>query len=92
MSEGVDVPVLKGFERRSEEGDSDMLAKRNAEMNATNARLLKMLQAEREKVSALKKEVAQLKKEVGLKRHEIVQLEGELDGQVMRAAESGGFG
>lgn len=92
VSEGVDVPVLKWFERRTEEGDSDMLAKRNAEMNATNARLLKMLQAEREKVSALKKEVAQLKKEVGLKRHEIVRLEGELDGQVMRAAESGGFG
>lgn len=86
ISEGVDVPVLKGYSRRGEKG-ADVLARRNIDVLSHNARLVRELDREKAKVKELTAEVERLKAALGAKRMETVMLEEELDGRRMRAAE-----
>ena len=86
LSDGVDVPVLEGYQRKAVP-DAEALAKRNIDILSHNARLSRELDKEKEKVRELKGEVERLKKALRLKRTENARLEEELDSRAMRAAE-----
>lgn len=59
-SNGMDVPVLRGYHRR-QVVDAGVLAQRNKDMKARNERLSQELRTEKEKVKELEAEVERLK-------------------------------
>ena len=91
----VDVPVLDGFTRRKGgmEGNQEHYSTIMAVKERMGRTIEQMKEEKKEMRIALmeaRREVERLKKEVAAKRQRICELEEELDGNLMKAAESDG--